>query len=133
MGYRSDVVLAVTPEAASAFMAMCAKYPKALELCNDADTFRSGYEREGDWFMFWSDIKWYDCDDDVNQVQRFVEALDSDDMTDYGEPECPKDHEGSETSWHEWFKFIRIGESNDDMEDCGWGFPDIRLQRSISF
>jgi len=133
MGYRSDVVLAVTPEAASAFMVMCAKYPKALELCNDADTFRSGYEREGDWFMFWSDIKWYDCDEDVDQIQRFVEALCAADMTDYGEPECPKDSDGNESQWGEWFKFIRIGENSDDMEDYGWGFDGIRLQRSIQF
>ena len=133
MGYRSDVLLAVTSEAAPAFMAMCAKYPKVLELCNEADIFRSGYESEGDWFMFWSNIKWYDCDGDVDQIQRFVEALCAADMADYGVDECPKHSDGNEAMWGEWFKFIRIGESNDDMEDCGWGFPDIRLQRSISF
>ena len=133
MGYRSDVVLAIAPEAASAFMAMLAKHPQSMALCNDADTFQSGYEREGDWFVYWSSIKWYDGYEDVDPIRRFVEALESDDMTDYGEPECPKDGEGRECTWQEWFKFIRIGENNDDMEDCGWGFPDIRLHRSISF
>ena len=87
MGYRSEVILAIAPEAAPAFMAMCAKYPKVLELCNEADIFRSGYESEGDWFMFWPGIKWYDCDEDVDQIQRFVEALCAADMTDYGEDE----------------------------------------------
>tara|TARA_Y100000034_G_scaffold4678_1_gene5435 strand:+ start:309 stop:710 length:402 start_codon:yes stop_codon:yes gene_type:complete len=133
MGYRSDVVLAVAPEAASAFMTMCAKYPKALELCNNADTFRPGYENEGDWFMYWSSIKWYDDYDDVSPIQRFIEALESDDLTEYGEPECPKRPDGRDEGWGEYFKFIRIGENSDDMEDSGWGFDNIRFERLIRF
>ena len=59
MGYRSQVVLAIAPEAASAFMALCAKRPEVMQLCHDADEFMSGYEQPGDYFMHWSHIRWY--------------------------------------------------------------------------
>ena len=52
MGYRSEVVLAIAPEAAPAFMAMCAKYPKVNAFCfRDADYKASGHETEGDGFL----------------------------------------------------------------------------------
>ena len=85
MGYRSDVVLAIAPEAASAFMTLCAKRPKVLDLCHEADEFKSGYEQEGDYFMYWADIKWYNSDDEIAAINTFVEMLDSDDMSEYGE------------------------------------------------
>ena len=112
MGYRSDVVLAIAPEAASAFMALCAKYPKVLELCHEADEFKSGYEQEGDYFMYWADIKWSDS----------------------GEADAPRNEDGNGTTqWHEYFKFIRIGGDQEDTESLGWGFPDIFMARSINF
>jgi hypothetical protein len=78
MGYRSDVVLAIAPEAASAFMALCAKSPKVLEFCHDADQFKSGYAQEGDWFMYWTGIKWYESFPEVEALKQFIEMMDSD-------------------------------------------------------
>jgi len=134
MGYRSQVVFAIAPEAAHAFMALQAKHPEVLALCNDADDFSSGYEQEGDWFMHWSHIKWYEgYDEDVGPLIRFIEALDSDDLSEFGEPENPKDADGKEQGWHHYFKFIRIGEDYEDIEDKGWGFGRIGIDRQVHF
>jgi hypothetical protein len=134
MGYRSEVVLAIEPEAASAFMALCAKKPEVLEMCQEADQFVSGRSQEGDWFMHWSCIKWYGDSDAVAALSAFIEALDSDDLTDYGEPDPPRCPNGNGTTqWHEYFKFIRVGEDDDDIERLGWAFDDIGTTRSISF
>ena len=133
MGYRSQVVLAIAPEAAHAFMALQAKHPEVMELCNDADDFTSGYAQPGDWFMHWSHIKWYDSFSEVARLQEFIDALDSDDLSEYGEPEPPKRPDGTIDQWGEYFKFIRIGEDNDDLAEKGWGFDDIQIMRQISF
>jgi hypothetical protein len=134
MGYRSDVVLAIAPEAASAFMALCAKEPKVLELCQQADNFESGYEQKGDYFMHWSSIKWYDADPEIAAINSLVQALDSDDLAEYGEADAPRCPSGNGTTqWHEYFKFIRIGEDLDDTECLGWGFNDIQMSRAINF
>ena len=134
MGYRSDVVLAIAPEAASAFMALCAKCPKVLELCHDADVFKSGYAQEGDYFMSWTSIKWYESYPEIEALNEFIEMMASDNLTDYGEPEWPKRPDGSKDQWGEYFKFVRIGEDQEDVEQYGWGFQaDIGLQRSIYF
>jgi len=134
MGYRSDVVLAIAPEAASAFMALCAKEPKVLELCQQADNFESGYEQKGDYFMYWSGIKWYCDDPEIAAINSLVQALDSDDLFEYGEPDAPRCPNGNGTTqWHEYFKFIRIGEDLDDTECLGWGFNDIQMSRAINF
>ena len=133
MGYRSQVVLAIAPEAASAFMAVLAKHPQSMALCNDADKFESGYEQEGDWLMYWSYIKWYEGYEDVTPILEFVNAMAADDLSEHGEPESPTSRHGHEDDWNSYFKFIRIGEDRDDNVDLGWGFPDIYLQRHIQF
>ena len=128
MGYRSEVVLAVTPEASSAFMALCAKHPEVMSLCHDADIFKSGYEQPGDYFMHWSSIKWYDSYPSIAALQEFIEHLECDDLTEYGEKDDP-----STCEWHECFKFIRLGEDPDDYDQRGYGFPDIMSYRALSF
>jgi len=133
MGYRSQVVLAIAPEAASAFMALCAKDPKVLEFCHEADTFTSGYAREGDYFMFWDHIKWYEGYPEVEAIQAFVLALEDDDLSDYGEAEPPKLPDGSDDQWGEYFRFVRLGEDTDDLTEKGWAFDGIGVTRSLYF
>jgi len=129
MGYRSEVVLAVSPEASSAFMALCAKHPEVMQLCHDADIFKSGYEQPGDYFMHWSSIKWYESYEEIAVLQKFIEALELDNLDEYGENNPP---DGVE-EWAECFKFIRLGEGYDDYDQRGYGFPDIMSYQSISF
>ena len=128
MGYRSQVVLAISPEVAPAFMALCAKNPEVMKLCQDADDFTSGYEQPGDYFMHWSSIKWYEDYPEIDILYAFVCSLEAEDLGNYGEPSVP---EG--TDWNDCFKFIRIGEDPDDFDHQGYGFPDIMSCRSISF
>ena len=128
MGYRSQVVLAISPEAAPAFMALCAKHPEVMRLCQDADDFTSGYEQPGDYFMHWSSIKWYKDYPSIDALYAFICALDSNDLTEYGEDSGP-----AVLEWHECFKYIRIGEDPDDYDQRGYGFHNIVSYRSISF
>jgi hypothetical protein len=128
MGYRSQVVLAITPEAAPAFLALCANYPEVMQLCQDADEFMSGYERPGDYFMHWSSIKWYEGYPEIDALYAFICSMEGEDLTEYGENSVPEDME-----WGECFKFIRLGEEPDDYDQRGYGFRDIMHYRSISF
>ena len=127
MGYHSQVVLAISPDASHAFMAMLAKSPNVQRLCADADTYMSGYASEGDWFMHWPTIKWCDGYPEVITIKAFIDALDSDDLSEYGEENPPKG------DWRDHFRFIRIGEEQDDIEDMGHGFHDIYMSRQIMF
>ncbi len=125
MGYRSEVLLAIAPEAAHAFMTLTAQNPAVMQMCHDADQFESGYDQKGDWLIYWSHIKWYDSYPEVAAIVAFIEALESEDLTDYGETE--------EKDWSECFKFIRCGEDMDDNESRGYGFENIHMRRSIDF
>jgi len=133
MGYRSEVVLAVDSNVAPAFMALTAKHPGVLQLCNEADTFESGYESEGDWFMHWSHIKWYESYEDIAIIKRFVDALENEDLSEYGIEEHPTDEKDRPMDWAECFRFIRLGEDLDDVQIAGCGFWNIGIHREISF
>ena len=133
MGYRSEVVLAVDSNVAPAFMALTAKHPEVLQLCNDADTFQSGYENEGDWFMHWSHVKWYESFTEISIVKEFINALEMEDLSEYGMPDHPVDERGKNMDWAECFRFVRIGENYDDVEVAGCGFWNIGVERGISF
>ena len=133
MGYRSEVVLAVKPQLAPAFMALTAKHPEVLELCNDADRFTSGYESEGDWFMHWRNVKWYNSFTEIEIVNKFIHALEMEDLTEYGVPDPPVDEKGKEMDWSECFRFIKIGEEMDDVQYAGSGFWNIGVSRHIDF
>ena len=113
MGYRSEVVLAIAPEAASAFMALCAKSPKVMELCHDANVFHSGYSREGDWLIHWSDIKWYnETYEPIGAIQSFVDNCDADTLESWT---TETEEKLGRVSDH--FRFLRIGEEWDDVEN----------------
>jgi len=126
MGYRSEVVFAITPEVAPAFMALCASRPELHELCfKHNDLLETGVESKGDFLFQWDHIKWYETYDEIGALQAFIDALEEDDLSAYGEEE--------ERDWNECFKFVRIGEDMDDVEQRGYGFDNIRVNRSISF
>jgi hypothetical protein len=142
MGYRSEVIFAVTPAAAPAFMALLAKYPEVKDMCHEADEFYSGYQEEGDWFMMWSGIKWYDGYPNVDTIESFIDALESDDLSEYGEEKPPVRskklmEDGKEKIiyeyWEEHFKFVRLGEDDGDNVHRGHAYDDIYISRSLSY
>ena len=129
MGYRSQVELAISPEAAPAFLALCAKNPEVMELCQGADDFTSGYEQPGDYLIHWSSLKWYvESYPDIAALDDFIRMMDMNDLSPYGEKTMP---EGKD--WQDCFKFIRLGEDNDDYDHLGYGFPDVMMYRALSF
>ena len=124
MGYRSEVVLAVDKEIAPFFTALLAKEPELERLCRDADQFESGYAEDGDFFMYWNSIKWYSSYPEIAAIEEFINEL-------RGEEES--DFPGVENVYDRW-RFVRIGENMDDMEEEGGGFYDtVYIQRSLAF
>ena len=124
MGYRSEVVFAVSEEVIPALMCLFAKKPEVQKLCTADSQLDTAYH--GGWLMRWDYIKWYESDTVINDLANFIEALESDDLSDYG---LDDDADG----WYHHFKFIRIGEEYEDIESKGWGFDDIQLNRAISY
>ena len=138
MGYRSEVVLAVAPELAGAFLSLFAKNKEVEDLCRSADKFESGYREDGDWLMHWDHIKWYPSFPEIADIIDFIDAVESDDMSDYGlgDPPPGKRMDGTEyeANWCEYFRFVRIGEDMDDIDEHGYYcHGDIHVDRSISF
>jgi hypothetical protein len=125
VGYRSEVVLAVTKQAAPYFMAMLAKSPDTKRMCEAADEFEGDFDDEGGWLVRWDSIKWYEGHPEVDEVNDFIEAMSSDDLTEYGE------RESSSIEWSEHFIFVRVGEECDDIRREGFGPWQIYPQTSI--
>lgn len=138
MGYRSQVVLAIAPELAGAFLSLFAKNKEVEDLCRNADKFDSGYEQEGDYFMHWDGLKWYESFPEIADIIGFIESVESDDMTEYGLGDAPKikyrDGTMYDCNWDDYMRFIRIGEDTDDMDIKGqYASSDICISRDISF
>ena len=122
MGYRSQVVLAVSKELLPHFLAVMAKHPESRELVfGHNDELDQDY-CEGNFFVRWDSVKWYDTYDDVTAIQNFVDAAGSDDFE-------LSDGEGDSS---ENFRFVRIGEDSSDVDCNGYGFDHIYPYTSIS-
>ena len=131
MGYRSEVVLAIDAKLVPAFMAMFAKCEATQKLCTqECDELNTDYDGTGNWFMRWDGIKWYESYPEIAMLTSFVEAIESDDLTAFG-IKALDDHDGEEYS--ELFRFVRIGEDNDDIEVKGYCFESIGISRSIHY
>ena len=132
MGYRSQVVLAIDARIVPAFMAMFAKNEEAQKLCTKyVDTLVTDYQGEGNWLMMWDDIKWYESYPDVGPIVAFMEALNCDDLSEYGMKDGVPD--GDQPAADCYYRFCRIGEDCEDVDRMGYAFDDIAIQRSISY
>ena len=115
MGYRSQVVLAVSKEVMPQFMSTMAKSPEAREMCfAHADRLEKDYGEKGSMLFYWDHIKWYDSYEGIRAVCDFM---------DWAEGE----------SLEEEFKFVRTGEEMDDNEQRGYAYEEIYITRSIEF
>jgi len=124
MGYRSQVVLAVSKELMPHFLSVMAKCPAARELVfGDNDELDQDYQNDGHFFVRWDGVKWYDTFEEVVAIQKFVDAADCDDF-ELG------DDDGSSS---ENFRFVRIGEDSSDVDCNGYGFEHIYPYTSISW
>ena len=124
MGYRSQVVLAVSKELMPHFLSVMAKVPEARELVfAHNDELDQNYQDEGHFFVRWDGVKWYDSFKDITAIQNFVEEADADSF------ELDEDHGGSSEN----FRFVRIGEESSDVDVHGYGFEHIYPYTSISW
>ena len=125
MGYRSEVILAIDAEVVPALMAAFAKCEETQKLCTQhVDNLNTDYDGEGNWLMRWDHIKWYDSYPEIAMIERFIEGLDSDDLSEFGF--------AVDAPLADLYKFVRVGEDMDDNEVRGYGFEDIYISRSIS-
>jgi len=131
MGYRSEVVLAIDAKVVPALMAAFAKCEATQKLCTqECDEINTDYDGKGNWMMRWDGIKWYDSYPEIAMLTSFVEALECDDLSEFG-LKALDDWSGAE--YAELFNFVRIGEENDDIEQKGYGFESIGVSRSIHY
>jgi len=123
MGYRSQVVLAVSKELMPHFLAVMAKNPEARELVFAHNDELDQDYCEGHFFVRWESIKWYEDFKDIGAIQNFVDAADCDDFP-------LDDNDGSSS---ENFKFVRIGEDSSDIACHGHGFDHIYPYTNINW
>ena len=126
MGYRSDVVLAVGKEAMPAFMTALSRCPTAASFVfKEHDDMVKDYQGDGNILVRWSGIKWYGpAYPEIDAIQAFVD-----------DPEqfLPDEPLEGDPDIHDCYKFIRIGDDTEDIEQHGSGFWDIYVSRSIEF
>ena len=122
MGYRSQVLLAIGKELTPFLLLATSQCKEAEELVfKDHDTFDKDYY-EG-WLFRWDDIKWYEGYEDIDAIQKFVDAACAD--------EYKIEEDGKEQPSSEYIKFVRVGEDSSDVEMKGEGFWDIYVSRTI--
>lgn len=113
MGYRSDVMALIYPDACASDEQMREKYDQLKVLM--ATTFKGVEEAFGDPYMTWhdaecvlkfniEDVKWYSSNSEVQMFEEMLSTLRNSDPEEGGVPGyCTE--------------FIRIGEDNNDVDE----------------
>ena len=115
MGYRSEVVLAVDKKLMPEFLAHLATNDEAKTMVfADHCHLDQDYCDEGHLLVTWNSIKWYESYPEVNVIEKFISEME----------------EAADKS--EMFRFVRVGEDYDDIDNRGYGF-DIYVNRSIEY
>ena len=135
MGYRSEVVLAISKEMVPHFMVTMAKEPAVRGLVfEDTNTLNQDYDGEGGWLMNWSGIKWYESFPEVAAIQAFVEDCDSECLETWDAELGEEDKNDPNKREYAHFRFLRLGEENEDVEVKGeFCYEDICFVRDLSF
>jgi hypothetical protein len=115
MGYRSQVVMAVSPRKLGDLLTAVAINKEAFELFQHGlEEGKKNYQEEGDVLLVWSYIKWYSSFDCVGAFDKFIEI-----MIDEGHDEE--------------YRFVRVGEEADDIFCVGDYALDIYPSTSIVY
>ena len=128
MGYRSEVVLAVSKKMMPHFLGH-------LSQCDDAaykfvfmetDKKIEDYDGEGTTVFSWDHVKWYESYPEVKAINDFVQ-MNTDYLYSVG-----KDFD--DHCYAEHFRFVRMGENYDDIEEEGYLCSgDIGIRQELSF
>ena len=124
MGYRSQVCIGMTDDAARLFRTMLEHIPDYHEihsLIKDSETARHAHpwgtrhktpNVDCDTKMYWDYVKWYEGYECVDFIETFL-------------TDCIPEED---------FRFVRVGEETDDVEERGEYYDsDIHIHRSISW
>jgi len=126
MGYRSQVVLAITKHLTPFLTLACSQNAEAQALVfKYADNFDRDYGGDKSWLIAWDGIKWYESYEDIGTIERFVQEAISD--------EYEFEVDGKPQSSSEHIKFVRVGEEDTDIESYGEGFWDIYATTNICY
>ena len=122
MGYRSEVVIAISKDLMPHFLTVFAKEPGCRPMVfKDHDYMNENYDGEETFIVSWSGIKWYEGYPEIDALNHFLDKCEGDEI------------EGIEEPW-EHFRFLRLGEDTEDMVEKGYMHAcDICFHRSISF
>ena len=113
MGYRSEVVLAVHKQVMGKFLQLIGQHQDMKTLCfSDADV-RENYNGDGNFLFRWSGIKWYEGYAGVDAVNEFMQWCHDNEIEDKNFPE-------EQATGSEFFKFLRVGEDQDDIVNDGY-------------
>ena len=127
MGYRSQVVLAISKELIPFLLLATSKNKEAEELVfKHADTFDRNYENDNSWLLVWEGIKWYEGYADIDAIETFL------DDAEHGDWKIT-DGDGNEVHSEELFRFARVGEEHGDVDVRGSGYWDITPVTSIQY
>ena len=126
MGYRSNVVLAITKHL-TPFLTLATSQNAATQalVFKDTDHFDRNYEGENSWLMTWDGIKWYESYEDIQTLEKFIQEATSD--------EYEFEVDGKKQSSSEHIRFVRVGEESGDIEMSGDGFWDIYPTTHINY
>ena len=135
MGYRSEVVLAISKKMVPHFMVTMAKEPTVRGFVfEDTDRLDQDYDGEGGWLMNWNCIKWYDRYAPVAAIQAFVEDCASECLETWDAELGEEDKNDPNKREYAHFRFVRLGEENEDVEEKGeFCYEDICFVRDLNF
>ena len=126
MGYRSQVVLAISKHLTPFLTLACAQNVEAQALVfKHADDFRRNYSGDKSWLLVWDAIKWYESYEDIKTIEKFVSEAICD--------EYEFEVEGNKELSSEHIRFVRVGEESGDIEMMGDGFWDIYPSTHINY
>ena len=83
----------------------------------------------------WDCIKWYDSYEEIRAIEDFLDWCDSEDVpvSDEQKAQDKSPTPATHVSGDECYRFVRIGEELEDIEERGSGFWDVGVRRSIEF
>ena len=126
MGYRSNVVLAITKHLTPFLTLAASQNAQAQALVfKHADKFDRDYDGEKSWLFVWDSIKWYESYEDIQALELFIQKASSD--------EYEFEVDGKAQSSCEHMRFVRVGEETGDVEMSGDGFWDIYPTTHINY
>jgi hypothetical protein len=115
MGYRSQVVMAVSPRVLGDLLTALSANKKAFQLFQlGLEEGRKNYEEDGDVLLVWPYIKWYVGYGDVDVFDDFLHRMDEEEK-------------------HDEYRFVRVGEEPDDIMTAGCYACDIYPSTSIVY